>query len=126
MFRLNPARLIAAALPLLLVVLGACSGGDGERVAVSPLLANGDSWSYTFEEAGTYQVQCRPHPHMRQTVHVVEPGDDAPGEPTTEVEIEGLKYRPDEIRVEAGETVTWTNYDSAGHDVTVKRSTGEG
>lgn len=39
----------------------------------SELLANGESYSYTFDEAGTYVYICTPHPlQMRAVVEVVE------------------------------------------------------
>jgi plastocyanin len=35
-----------------------------------------------------------------------------------EVSMEGIKFAPDSISVKAGDTVTWTNNDTVGHDVT--------
>jgi plastocyanin len=32
--------------------------------------------------------------------------------------MEGIAFNPAEITIKAGDTVTWTNEDSAGHDVT--------
>jgi len=34
------------------------------------------------------------------------------------VTMEGIKFNPSSVTVKAGETVTWTNKDSVGHDVT--------
>jgi plastocyanin len=34
------------------------------------------------------------------------------------VTMEGIAFNPAEITIKAGDTVTWTNEDSAGHDVT--------
>jgi plastocyanin len=36
----------------------------------------------------------------------------------TAVTMEGIEFNPAEITVSAGDTVTWTNNDSVGHDVT--------
>jgi plastocyanin len=36
----------------------------------------------------------------------------------TEVSMEGIAFQPAEVTVSAGDTVTWTNNDSVGHDVT--------
>ena len=36
----------------------------------------------------------------------------------TEVSMEGIKFVPADVTVEPGDTVTWTNNDSVGHDVT--------
>jgi plastocyanin len=35
-----------------------------------------------------------------------------------EVSMEGIAFEPAEVTVSAGDTVTWTNNDSVGHDVT--------
>jgi plastocyanin len=36
----------------------------------------------------------------------------------TQVVMEGIKFNPESVTVSAGDTVTWTNDDSVGHDVT--------
>jgi plastocyanin len=36
----------------------------------------------------------------------------------TQVAMKGIKFNPASVRVSAGDTVTWTNNDSVGHDVT--------
>jgi plastocyanin len=36
----------------------------------------------------------------------------------TEVSMEGIAFNPAEVTVGVGDTVTWTNNDSVGHDVT--------
>ena len=36
----------------------------------------------------------------------------------TQVVMEGIKFNPASVTVSAGDTVTWTNDDSVGHDVT--------
>jgi amicyanin len=38
----------------------------------SDLLAKGESYSYTFNTAGTYTYHCSPHPYMKGTVEVTE------------------------------------------------------
>lgn len=38
----------------------------------SELLAKGESYSYTFDKAGTYTYHCQPHPYMKGTVTVTE------------------------------------------------------
>lgn len=37
-----------------------------------PLLAKGQSYSFTFNKAGTYTYHCSPHPYMTGTVIVTE------------------------------------------------------
>lgn len=43
------------------------NGGPGPN---GPLLAKGESYSYTFTESGTYAYHCSPHPFMKGTVTV--------------------------------------------------------
>jgi amicyanin len=38
----------------------------------SELLGQGESYSFTFNEVGTYTYHCTPHPFMKGTVEVVE------------------------------------------------------
>ena len=43
--------------------------GDGIE---GPLLSKGETFSYTFTEAGTYNYICTPHPYMKGSIIVVE------------------------------------------------------
>lgn len=46
---------------------------DGAPATVdSGLFGRGESFSFTFDEPGTYEYFCEPHPHMRGTVIVTE------------------------------------------------------
>ncbi|GAC1387528.1 MAG: hypothetical protein NVS1B7_0700 [Candidatus Saccharimonadales bacterium] len=36
------------------------------------LLGKGESYSYTFQKAGTFTYHCTPHPYMKASVEVVE------------------------------------------------------
>ncbi len=47
-----------------------------------------------------------------------DPSDEAAVEGVTQVRLENIAFSPTNIVVEAGTTVTWTNYDSARHNVT--------
>lgn len=39
----------------------------------SPMLASGETYSYTFDETGTYNYYCQPHPfQMKAVIEVVE------------------------------------------------------
>jgi amicyanin len=40
---------------------------DGPK---GPLLSKGESYSFTFKKAGTYNYHCSPHPYMKGTVIV--------------------------------------------------------
>ena len=46
------------------------------RLFKSKALDTDDSFSFTFQEAGSYEYFCSLHPHMKGTV-VVEPGNQA-------------------------------------------------
>ena len=46
------------------------------------------------------------------------PADEDAGGGSAEVSMEGIKFNPAQVTVKAGDTVTWTNNDSVGHDVT--------
>ena len=48
--------------------------GDSESPDIpdSPVLAQGQSYSFTFKKAGTYKLHCHIHPYMKQTVIVTE------------------------------------------------------
>lgn len=41
-------------------------------VFAGPLLKKGESYSFTFDEIGTYPYHCAPHPSMRGSITVVE------------------------------------------------------
>src|SRR5690606_12244395 len=99
-------------------VLAACgNAAAGERIETSPILQNGDSWSYTFDEPGTYQIRCRPHANMRQTVEVVAAGEGASA--SADAQMRGLQFEPRTLTVETGGTVTWTSHDRQAHDVDI-------
>ncbi len=53
---------------------------------VSPLLAHGESYSFTFEEEGEYEYICTPHPYMEAKVIVRSASD----EPVEDVASRGL------------------------------------
>lgn len=46
--------------------------GGGDDFKASDLLNNGESYSFTFNTAGTYTYKCSPHPYMTGTVEVIE------------------------------------------------------
>jgi amicyanin len=59
------------------------AGGDGAHTAptaaevrndvfAGPLLGKGESYSFTFNEIGTYPYHCAPHPSMKAVVVVTE------------------------------------------------------
>ena len=45
---------------------------SAKAIETSKLLAKGESYSYTFTEAGVYSYHCSPHPYMKATIEVTE------------------------------------------------------
>ena len=45
---------------------------DGKTGPGSQLLAQGESYSFTYDTAGTFAYDCMPHPYMKGTVTVTE------------------------------------------------------
>lgn len=80
----------------------------------SPLLAQGEKTSFTFNEAGEYPIHCEPHPNMKMKV-VVEEGASTSGEAA--VEIADYAFGEATLTVAPGTVVTWTNQDTARHNV---------
>lgn len=95
----------------------------------SGILGQGESFSWTFNNAGTYSYSCSFHPNMTGTVivtgtpslpspapsHVPE-SITTPG--TVSVDIQGYAFNPSTITIPAGTTVIWTQMDSTDHTVT--------
>ena len=99
-------------------------------------LAPGDSFSFTFEDAGTFDYVCSYHPNMQGSVEVEAgaapsaaspappdgtpaPADDDGGAPSeVSVEIKDFAFNPETLSVAPGTTVTWTNNDTTAHTVT--------
>lgn len=72
---------------------------DGTPGFTSPLIVDGDTWYYRFEETGVYDIQCVPHESLGMVMRavVLEEGDEVP---------EGYGTLPTEER---GETEPGTN-----------------
>jgi amicyanin len=45
---------------------------QSDNFQASELLSQGESYSFTFNEVGTYNYHCTPHPFMKGSVEVVE------------------------------------------------------
>jgi len=76
-------------------------------------LKKGDMTSFVINEAGDFNVYCEPHPVMKMTV-IVEEGATTSGE----VALNIADYAFSEsITVAPGTVITWTNQDSAQHNV---------
>lgn len=51
------------------------------------------------------------------TANTVETPSNSTGGQIVEVRMEGFAFKPDSVTIASGDTVKWTNMDSAGHDV---------
>ena len=94
----------------------------------SSLFMSGNSFSHTFNNAGTFDYFCMVHPWMTGQVTVNAPkpppvpagtdviatlGSGVPG-----CETSNSCYTPYQLEVDVGDTVTWYNADTAAHTVT--------
>ncbi len=80
----------------------------------SQLLSKGDMTSFAFNEAGEFNVYCEPHPVMKMKV-IVEEGASTSGE--VALELADYAFSEESITVAPGTVITWTNQDSAQHNV---------
>jgi plastocyanin len=81
-------------------------------------MIKGNSFTYTFNKAGTFGYHCKFHPNMTGKIIV-------PSVPITNpylVTIAGFAFSPAILTVPVGTTVTWTNNDAATHTATSKTS----
>ncbi len=90
------------------------AGPRGTSVFDSGTLNPGDTFSYQFTQAGTYQYLCRFHP-MSGTVHVATGG-------LTGATIQMLdgpqRFQPSDVTVQPGALVTWQNAATMQHTAT--------
>ena len=96
----------------------------------SGVMQEGETYSQTFDEPGTFDYFCAIHPSMSGSVVVgelaaVEDAVDEVGDPSvdavgavTTVAVVGVAFEPESIEVPVGTTVDWTNEDPLAHTVT--------
>jgi plastocyanin len=96
-------------------------GGEFE----SPKVAPGARWSYTFLEPGTFNYHCGVHATMTgQIVVTGQPVKDEPKDVRVEIvepdpnDQQSWGYKPKDVTVEVGATVTWVNNGAQTHTVT--------
>jgi plastocyanin len=90
--------------------------GDVTVNTASPLLDKGETVTYRFPNEGIYNIHCDPHPVMKMKVIVK---SDAPTG-NIELDIVDYEYSKREIVVSPGTVITWTNKDSARHNVAIE------
>jgi plastocyanin len=83
-------------------------------------LAQGATFSQTFDTPGTYPYHCAIHSSMTGTITVVAAPapSTAPAVTATAETISGFAFGPASVSVPVGSTVTWTNQDGTAHTVT--------
>ena len=87
---------------------------EAKNGEASPLLKKGESTTFIFSEAGEYSIFCEPHPVMKMKV-MVEDGAEQSGE--VSLDIQDYAFSEETITVAPGTVITWTNQDSAQHNV---------
>jgi len=87
---------------------------EATKGEASPLLAKGEMTSFVFNEIGSFAIYCEPHPVMKMDV-IVEEGASMSGDVT--LEISDYAFSEETITVAPGTVITWTNQDSAQHNV---------
>jgi plastocyanin len=84
----------------------------------------GQSWQYNFVVNGTYSYFCAYHSEMQGTITVVggptatPQSTSTPAQGTVNVSIQNFSFTPQNITIQAGSTVRWTNNDSTAHTAT--------
>ncbi|MFB6279141.1 MAG: plastocyanin/azurin family copper-binding protein [Salinibacter sp.] len=81
----------------------------------SGVLAQGETFSFTFQDKGT-EYYCTIHGADMQGTVAVDAGADKSG--TVDVSMKNTSYNPANITVQPGTKVVWTNNDSLDHTVT--------
>ena len=94
--------------------------------SLKDLTVSDDTFKFTFTEAGTFNYFCTIHPNMHATVTVTD-GEAAAAEPSPEPTAAAepqlstsniANFRLQDVTVSVGDSVEWTNIDSAPHTVT--------
>jgi plastocyanin len=107
-------------------------GGHHQVVAedgsfASPQVAPGSSWASTFLKPGTFPYHCANHPEMTGTVKVTGPPiSKAAASKNQTIDIvepdpnnkNTWGFKPSDVTVETGTTVTWRNTGAMEHTVT--------
>lgn len=90
---------------------------EAQSGEASEVLANGEATRFVFNEAGQFEAFCELHPSMEMTV-IVEEGAETSGEAS--VSMEDMAFSEQTLTVAPGTIVTWTNEDTAQHNVAFK------
>jgi plastocyanin len=77
----------------------------------SPDVAPGQSWSWFFDELGTFDYHCHQHPSMWGRI-VIAPGN---GSQNASVQMEDFAFSPTVVTLRYGALVNWTNTGESVH-----------
>lgn len=96
----------------------ACGQSDRTLAVFTTGCLNQDqSFSLVFDQAGTYNYHCHPHPWMKGRL-IVDP--DAPATPNATIRIQDFNYHQETLTVGLGSNVTFVNADVAPHTATIE------
>lgn len=85
-------------------------GSSGPELS-SSVLSTSQTYSHTFNTAGSFHYHCGVHPTMKATITVIAGGS------ATQEHVTIQNFTLPNLTVNVGSTVTWTNNDSAPHSV---------
>lgn len=124
----------ASAVLVALLLLGACSSGDGADGGSPEPTQAAASDADPEPSAASESAAAGPSEASEPVASAAEPSEDAPTAPPTasaapstgggadatsaEVPIEGIAFTVPDVTVATGGTVTWSNLDLASHNVT--------
>jgi plastocyanin len=91
-------------------------GNEVTEDVASPLLKKGETATFSFPNEGEFSIICDPHPVMKMKVTVAA---DAEVKDQLNLDIAGYEFSEKEVVVAPGTSITWTNQDSARHNVAI-------
>lgn len=109
--------LVATAVCAVLAFLPSVAAeGDYE----SPSLGPGETFSHTFDKAGSSYYHCHPHPMMQGDITVESSEGSAPQTHVVKIVENGATqstwgFEPAELTIRAGDTIEWVNEGKADH-----------
>lgn len=95
---------------------GGDNGGNDGNLFDSGQMGADAEYSYTFNDAGTYEYFCRNHSPIMQGSIVVQAGTQNTNPDT--VEMINEQFVPSQLTVAPGTEVIWINRDADAHTVT--------
>jgi len=103
---------------LLFFMIHACgteAEGGSEKLFESNNLAQGETFSYTFQDEGSVDYYCEIHPSQMQATITVSESAEISERDT--VEMENLQFNPDQLAIAPNTEIVWINRDGESHTV---------